>query len=77
MILKGNFVWAPTLNRLEVREHAFLVSEGETVVGVYDALPPQYAGQPVEDWGEGLIIPAFNDLHIHAFFYERKGNEHF
>ena len=73
MILKGNFVWAPTLNRLEVREHAFLVSEGETVVGVYDALPPQYAGQPVEDWGEGLIIPAFNDLHIHAPQFLNRG----
>ena len=66
MILKGNFIWAPELGRLEVRERAFLVAEGERIVGIYDRLPPEYAGRPVTDWGEAVIIPSFNDLHIHA-----------
>ena len=66
MILKGTFLHTPALGELEVRQNAYLVSEGETIVGLYDTLPPQYAGQPAEDWGDALIIPAFTDLHIHA-----------
>ena len=66
MILKGTFLHTPTLGELEVRQNTYLVSEGETIVGLYDTLPPEYAGQPVEDWGDCLIIPAFTDLHIHA-----------
>ena len=66
MILKGTFLHAPAPGELEVRQDAFLISEGETIAGLYDALPPAYAGQPVEDWGDCLIIPAFTDLHIHA-----------
>ena len=66
MILKGTFLHTPALGELEVRQNAYLVSEGETIVGLYDTLPPQYAAQPVEDWGDALIIPAFTDLHIHA-----------
>ena len=66
MILKGTFLHTPALGELEVRQNAYLVSEGETIVGLYDTLPPEYAGQPVEDWGDALIIPAFTDLHIHA-----------
>ena len=73
MILKGNLIWAPELDRLEVRRGAYLVARGETIVGVYDRLPPEYAGQPVEDWGEALIIPAFNDLHIHAPQFPNRG----
>ena len=48
MILKGNFIWMPAMDRLEVRENAWLVTSGETVVGIYDQLPPEYAGQPVK-----------------------------
>ena len=66
MILKGTFLHTPKLGTLEVRPEAYLISQGETIVGLYDTLPPEYAGQPVEDWGDALIIPAFTDLHIHA-----------
>ena len=66
MILRGNIIWAAAPDRLEVRRRACLVSHGETVAGVWDDLPPEYAGAPVEDWGEAVIIPAFCDLHIHA-----------
>ena len=66
MILRGNIIWTPAPGKLEVRRRAYLVSDGETVAGVWDALPPEHAGAPVEDWGEAVIIPAFCDLHIHA-----------
>ena len=66
MILRGNIIWTSAPGKLEVRRRAYLVSDGETVAGVWDALPPEHAGAPVEDWGEAVIIPAFCDLHIHA-----------
>lgn len=66
MILKGTFLHTPTRGALEIRPNAFLVTENTAVVGLYDALPPEYEGQPVTDWGDALIIPAFTDLHIHA-----------
>ncbi|WP_297235586.1 amidohydrolase family protein [uncultured Flavonifractor sp.] len=66
MILKGTFLHTPALGELEIRPNAFLVTDRARVVGLYDALPPEYEGQPVTDWGDALIIPAFTDLHIHA-----------
>ena len=66
MILKGTFLHTPALGELEIRPNAYLVTEGRQVAGLYDALPPQYENQPVTDWGDALIIPAFTDLHIHA-----------
>lgn len=66
MILKGNFVHAPAPGQVEVRPGAYLVGRGEAIVGLYDALPPQYRGLPVTDYGDALILPAFTDLHLHA-----------
>nr|WP_300169454.1 amidohydrolase family protein [uncultured Flavonifractor sp.] len=66
MILKGTFLHTPALGELEIRPNAYLVTEGRQVAGLYDTLPPQYENQPVTDWGDALIIPAFTDLHIHA-----------
>ena len=57
MILKGNLIWAPELDRLEVRRGAYLVARGETIVGVYDRLPPEYAGQPVRTGGRPSSSP--------------------
>ena len=66
MILKGTFLHTPTPGELEIRPNAFLVTDRTRVVGLYDTLPPEYEEQPVTDWGDALIIPAFTDLHIHA-----------
>ena len=66
MILKGNIVHAPACGTVEVHAGSWLVTQGECVVGIYDTLPQTYEDQPVIDWGDSLIIPAFHDLHIHA-----------
>ena len=73
MILRGNLIWTSPSGGLEVRRRAYLAADGEKVAGVWDALPPEYAGQPVEDWGEAVIIPAFCDLHIHAPQFPNRG----
>lgn len=66
MILKGTVIWTPELGRVEVREGAYLVADGETVRGVFDELPADCVGQPVADYGDALVIPAFTDAHVHA-----------
>lgn len=66
MIFKGNFLYTPALGELTVREGEYLVVEGEKCAGFYQALPQEYAGQPVTDFGRALVLPAFCDLHLHA-----------
>ena len=66
MILKGNFLYTPKLGELVIREQEYLVVKDGLVVDIYKELPQEYAGEPVTDYGNAIILPAFNDLHIHA-----------
>ena len=66
MIFKGNFLYTPALGELTVREGEYLVVDGEKCAGFYRALPQEYAGQSVTDFGRALVLPAFCDLHLHA-----------
>ena len=40
----------------------FVLDEG-IVEGIYPVLPEKFAGLPVTDFGERILIPAFSDLH--------------
>ena len=73
IVLKGQIVYAESPERLAVRPDACLVAEGGKVTGVYDALPDAYAGVHVEDCGDRLIVPGFNDLHVHAPQFPNRG----
>ena len=72
-ILKGCIVSAPALGRLETTEHGYLIAENEHITGIYPVLPEQYAGAPVEDYGDDLIVQSFADLHLHAPQYPMLG----
>ena len=73
MILKGCIVSAPALGRLEATEHGYLIAENGHITGIYPVLPEQYAGAPVEDYGDDLIVQSFADLHLHAPQYPMLG----
>ena len=73
IVLKGQVVYAESPERLAVRPDACLVAEGGKVSGVYDILPDAYAGVYVEDCGDRLIVPGFNDLHVHAPQFPNRG----
>ena len=64
--LKGNIVYSKTPMQLEICENGYLVCEEGKVKGVYPALPDTYAGIPVKDYGDRLLIPGLSDLHVHA-----------
>ena len=72
-ILKGTVVSAPALGRLDVTEGGYLVAEAGRIAGVFPALPGQYAGAAVEDYGDALILQSFADLHLHAPQYPMLG----
>lgn len=63
----GNILFSPRLGELTALPGGYVaVEEGGVVQGAYAQLPQALAGCPVEELGEGLLIPAFNDLHLHA-----------
>jgi len=72
-ILKGTVVSAPALGKLEITEGGCLVAEDGNIAGVFPALPERYAGAPVEDYGDALILQSFADLHLHAPQYPMLG----
>lgn len=71
--MKGNLVHSTAPDHLEIFENSYLVYEGNTVKGIYGELPKEYAGIPVEDYGDRLIIPGLVDLHVHAPQYSFRG----
>ena len=85
MIYRGNILFTPTPEAFCVLERGYIVvAEDGTIEGVYrgrdarvpsgvEALPEAYAGTDVRDFGEALLIPAMNDLHVHAPQYRNMG----
>lgn len=65
-IIKGTILSAPAPGQLEAVPGGYLVAEDGVIRGVYGTLPEQYAGAPVEDCGDALILQSFADLHLHA-----------
>lgn len=72
-ILKGTIVSARSPERLDITENGYLIAENGVITGVFPTLPEQYAGAPVEDWGNALILQSFADLHLHAPQYPMLG----
>ena len=66
IILKGNICFSKTPKHLETVENGYLICEDGVSKGVFRELPEKYAGIPVTDYGDNLIIPGLVDLHIHA-----------
>lgn len=70
--LKGTILDTPTPSALRCRE-GFLVCQDGKCAGVFAALPEKYAGVPVADCGDSLILPGMSDLHLHASQYSYCG----
>lgn len=72
-IIKGTIVSAPALGQLDITPGGYLIARDGVIQGVYPALPEQYAGAPVEDYGDDLILQSFADLHLHGAQYPMLG----
>ena len=73
-ILKGNILSAAAPDRLDTIPGGYLaVDDNGTVAYAGAVLPACYAGAPVEDWGDALILQSFADMHLHAPQYPMVG----
>lgn len=73
-IYKANILHTPTPDKLEVLPNGFLVvDENGIIEGAYPSLPEHFQHLTVTDYGDRLLIPAMNDLHLHAPQYRNMG----
>ena len=72
-IIKGNFFDCSQDMELRTRIGAYCVVKDGISEGIFDELPEKYAGAPVTDYGDMMIMPALVDLHTHAPQYTFHG----
>ena len=65
-IYKGNILYTKTPEKFSIIEDGYIVVEENIVEGVYNELPSKYENCKLEIDTKGLIIPGFNDIHVHA-----------
>lgn len=72
-IYKAHLLFTKERSRFEVVENGYIVVDDNRVTGVYQNLPDSFAKLPVRDFGDKLLIPAMNDMHVHAPQYRNQG----
>ena len=73
-IYRANIIYTPTPEQLRIIPHGYIaVLNSGLIEGVYEQLPEQMRWRQVIDYGDRLLIPAFNDLHVHAPQYRNLG----
>ena len=72
-IYKAHLLFTKEPSRFEVVENGYVVVDNGRVSGVYSSLPEEYKDAAVTDFGDKLLIPAMNDMHVHAPQYRNQG----
>ena len=72
-IYRANIIFTPQSNHFEVVPHGYIAVDDGLVEGVYSELPQHLSDYAVTDWGDRLLIPAMNDMHVHAPQYRNQG----
>ena len=72
-VIKGNICQTKNPQALDLYESAYAVCVDGVSKGVFHALPEEYAGLPLYDYGDALIFPGMVDLHVHAPQYAFRG----
>ena len=72
-VIKGQIVDSESPDRLRIAENGALVVTEGLCRGVFPDVPERFAGLPVTDFGDRLVIPGMSDLHIHASQFAFRG----
>ncbi len=74
-VYKAHILYTKDKNRFEVLENGYIaVDDNGCVTGVAtDLASLDCEGAEVTDYGDRLLIPAMNDLHVHAPQYRNQG----
>ena len=76
IIYKAHILYTKEQNHFEVLENGYIAVKDGIVVGVstdLSAFKSQCPNAEVVDFGDRLLIPAMNDLHVHAPQYRNQG----
>lgn len=65
-IYKGNILFTATPKKFTIIKDGYIVVNNNEVEGVFKVLPEIYKDFQLEVETKGLIIPGFNDIHVHA-----------
>ncbi|MBQ6765233.1 MAG: amidohydrolase family protein [Paludibacteraceae bacterium] len=73
-VYRANILYTPTPEELVILPHGYIsVRSNGIIEGVYADKPENTDWRQVIDFGDRLLIPAFNDLHVHAPQYRNLG----
>ena len=72
-IYHGDIVYSESWEKLRICPDSYILVADGFVKGIVSQLPENYRDCHITDYGCGLIIPAFSDLHIHAPQYLQRG----
>ncbi len=73
-IYRANILFTKERTHFEVIERGYVVvDDSGRVVEVTEHLSTEHEGIEVVDYGDRLLIPAMNDLHVHAPQYRNQG----
>ena len=74
MIYKAHLIDTPTPDQFRIIPNGYIhVNDQGTIEGVYQTLPASLTSEPITDFGDQMLIPAFYDLHVHAPQYRNMG----
>lgn len=72
-IYRGHIVYSRNKDELVELSNGYIAVANGIIQGVYKELPKEYKDNRIIDFGNGVIIPAFSDLHVHAPQYPNRG----
>lgn len=73
-IYKANILHTPLPQAFEVIDGGYVVVDDDGyIVHAGKRVPAKYKGLAVTDFGDALLIPAMNDMHVHAPQYRNMG----
>lgn len=73
-IYKANILHTPLPQAFEVIEGGYVVVDDDGyIVHAGKRVPAKYKGLAATDFGDALLIPAMNDMHVHAPQYRNMG----
>lgn len=72
-IYKANILHTPTPQAFEIIPNGYVMVSNGYVLAVSPTLPKEYSDAEIIDFGDALLIPAMNDMHVHAPQYRNMG----
>ena len=72
-IYKGHILFTKTPQQFEVIENGYIAVENGKIIDILHTLSDTYQQSQLIDYGNKLIVPGMNDLHVHAPQYRNLG----